>query len=163
MAQPPEPLSSALFDAKAVVVGEITAIDATGPEQPKRTDVKKGFTDVGNPAAWQKVTLRVDEVLRPGKDGVVVKKGGSVSVLKPEGAYVVGVGTKGPFLLGAPGDDGVAPILGRYGPDSWRLELVEHFTHGRSRNAHQLDLALRLQHEPVAPSLQALNAVMIDA
>jgi hypothetical protein len=125
VAKPPEPLSSALFDAKAVVVGEVTAVEATGPEQARRTDVKKGFTDVGNPAAWQKVTLRVDEVLRAGKDGVVVQKGGTVSVLKPEGDYVVDVGTKGPFLLGAPGDDGVPPILGRYGPDSWRLELVE--------------------------------------
>jgi hypothetical protein len=125
MALPPEPLSSALFDAKAVVVGEVTAVAATGPEQPKRTDVKKGFTDVGNAAAWQKVTLRVDSVLRPGKDGVVVQQGASLTVLKPEGAYLVDVGTKGPFLLGAPGDDGVPPILGRYGPDSWRQDLVE--------------------------------------
>jgi hypothetical protein len=71
------------------------------------------------------VTLRVDDVLAPGRDGIVVTKGGTVDVLKPEGAYVVAAGTVGPFLLGAPGEEGVPPILGRYGPDSWRLELIE--------------------------------------
>jgi hypothetical protein len=125
MAIPPEPLQSVLFDAKAVVVGEIVAVDATGPEPPKRTDVTKGMTDIGNQAPWQRVTLRVDDVLSPGKDGVVVKKGSTLGVLKPEGAYLVAKGTVGPFLLGAPGEDGLAPILGRYGPDSWRLELIE--------------------------------------
>jgi hypothetical protein len=125
MALPPEPLSSALFDAKAVVVGEVVSIDATGPEPEKRADVKKGMKDVGNKAAWQTVTLRVDVVLRPGKDGVAVAAGKTIAVRKPEGAYAVDRGTKGPFLLGAPGDDGVPLILGRYGPDSWRLELVE--------------------------------------
>lgn len=124
MAIPPEPLQSVLFDAKAVVVGEVVAVDATGP-LPAQREVKKGMTDVGNLAPWQRVTLRVDAVLSPGKDGVDVKKGATVAVLKPEAAYVVDKGTVGPFLLGAPGDDGLPPILGRYGPDSWRLELVE--------------------------------------
>ena len=125
MAIPPEPLQSVLFDAKAVVVGEVVSVDATGPAPDQRTDVKKGTKDVGNKAPWQTVTLRVDGVLQSGKDGVVVNKGATIVVRKPEGAYVVDKGTVGPFLLGAPGDDGVPPILGRYGPDSWRLELVE--------------------------------------
>jgi hypothetical protein len=125
MAIPPEPLQSVLFDARAVVVGEVVAVLGTGPTPEKRTDVKKGMTDVGNKAPWQKVTLRVDDVLQPGRDGVTVRKGATLDVLKPEGAYVVDQGTVGAFLLGIPGDDGLPPILGRYGPDSWRLELVE--------------------------------------
>jgi hypothetical protein len=125
MAIPPEPLQSALFDAKAVVLAEVVAVDATGPEPRKRAEPKRGLKDLGNQAPWQRVTLRVDEVLSAGKDGVVVHKGETIAVLKPEGAYVVARGTVGPFLLGEKGVDGLPSILGRYGPDSWRLDLVE--------------------------------------
>lgn len=118
MAIPPEPLDSVLVDVKSALIGEVTEVIATGPELPAR-EGKKGEKDLGNKAPWQRVKLRVDTALR----GVDV--GGVVEVLKPEGAYLVDVGTKGPFLLGAVGDDGVAPILGRYGPDTWRVEVVQ--------------------------------------
>jgi len=119
MALPPEPLDSVLVDAKVVVFGEVVGVTATGPELPRR-EGKKGEKDLQNKAPWQTVTLRVDRVLR----GDVVK-GATLQVLKPEGAYEVAVGTHGPFLLGTADDSGVAPLLGRYGPDTWRSEVVE--------------------------------------
>ena len=67
-----------------------------------------------------RISLRVDRVLR----GDVVK-GATIAVLKPAGAYEVAIGTHGPFLLGSADDAGVAPVLGRYGPDTWRAEVVE--------------------------------------
>lgn len=118
MALPPEPIDTVLSDTRAAVVGEVVEVTATGPALPHR-EGKKGEKDLGNQAPWQRVKLRVDAVLHgaPGTD--------AIEVLKPEGAYLVDVGTKGPFLLGAPGEDGLAPILGRYGPDTWRLEVVQ--------------------------------------
>lgn len=122
MAIPPEPIDSVLFDAKAVVTGEVVAVVKEGPALP-RVEKKKGFSDIGNKAAWQKLTLRVDDVLQSGFD---VKKGGTVDVVKPVAAYALSVGVKGDFLLGNPeGDDKSAPvILGRYGPDSYRHAAV---------------------------------------
>ena len=119
MALPPEPIDTVLVDTRVVVVGEVTGVVATGPELPHR-EGKKGEKDLGNKAPWQRVTLRIDTVLRG-----ELKPGSTLDVLKPEGAYLVDAGTKGPFLLGAAGADGVAPILGRYGPDTWRLEVVQ--------------------------------------
>jgi hypothetical protein len=119
MALPPEPIDTVLVDTAAAIIGEVVEVSATGPAQPQRVG-KKGETDLGNKAPWQRVTLRIDTVLRGG-----LKPGSTVSVLKPEGAYLVDAGTKGPFLLGIADDDGVPPILGRYGPDTWRLEVVQ--------------------------------------
>jgi len=118
MALPPEPLATVKVDAVAACVGEVTAVVATGPALPKR-EGKKGEKDLGNKEAWQEVVVRVDTALL----GLTV--GQTLTVLKPEGAYVVDVGTKGPFLLGAPAEVGGPPvILGRYGPDTWRAEDV---------------------------------------
>jgi hypothetical protein len=119
MALPPEPLDTVLVDAKVVVFGEVVDVTATGPALPHR-EGKKGEKDLQNKAPWQAISLRVDRVLR----GDVVK-GATIAVLKPEGAYEVVVGTHGPFLLGSADDAGVAPVLGRYGPDTWRAEVVE--------------------------------------
>ncbi len=123
MAIPPEPIDSVLFDAKAVITGTVLSIAAEGPPPP-RVEAKKGFKDVGNQAAWQKLVLQIDDVLLAGLDA---KKGGTITVLKPEAGYALNVGNGGPFLLGAPsagGGDDVPVILGRYGPDSYRLEVV---------------------------------------
>ena len=126
MAIPPEPIDSVLFDAKAVVVGEVTAVVAEGPALP-RIEKKKGMSDIGNKAAWQKLTLRVDDVLQAGFD---VKKGATVDVVKPVAGYALSVGIKGDFLLGNPapseagGDEKAPVILGRYGPDSYRHDVV---------------------------------------
>lgn len=121
MAIPPEPVDSVLFDAKAVVVATVQTIEAEGP-MPPQVEKKKGFSDLPNKAAWQKVVLAVDDVLLAGLEA---KKGGTLTVLKPEGAYALNVGNGGPFLIGAAGDDGVPVILGRHGPDSYRREVVE--------------------------------------
>ena len=107
-----------LVDAKVVVTGVVDAVVETGPDLPQR-EGKKGERDLQNQAPWQKVTLKVERCLRGD-----VAVGTSLTVLKPAGAYVVDAGTAGPFLLGA-AVDGEAPILGRYGPDTWRLEVVE--------------------------------------
>lgn len=118
MALPPEPIDSMLVDAKIVVTGVVDVVLETGPALPQR-EGKKGERDLQNQAPWQKVSLKVERCLRGD-----VAVGTSVVALKPPGAYVVDAGTTGPFLLGAP-EDGVAPILGRYGPDTWRTEVVE--------------------------------------
>ena len=122
MAIPPEPIDSVLFDARAVVVGEVVAVVVEGPALPKKTPPKKDHKDLGNSAAWQKLSLRVDAVLLAGLE---IKKGAVVDVLKPEGSYTLPVGATGPFLLGAAGADGLPVILGRYGCDSYRLDVVE--------------------------------------
>ncbi len=122
MALPPEPIDSVLFDAKAVVAGEVVAIVTEGAALPKKTPKKKDHRDVGNLAAWQKLSLRIDNVLLA---GLGTAEGAVVDVLKPEGHYALPVGAAGPFLLGAPGDDGLPVILGRYGPDSYRADVVE--------------------------------------
>jgi hypothetical protein len=121
MAIPPEPIDSVLFDAKAVVVGEVVAVVAEGPPLPKK-EKKQGFSDIGNQANWQRLTLRVDDVLQAGFD---VKPGGTVDVVKPVAAYALSVGVKGDFLLGNPEEDGGGPVvLGRYGPDSYKHAVV---------------------------------------
>jgi hypothetical protein len=117
MALPPEPLDTVLVDAKIVLIGVVAAVTQTGPTPPQR-EGKKGERDVGNKAPWQRVQLTVERALRGD-----VAVGATVEALKPEGAYVVDAGTRGAFLLGAP-DDGAAPILGRYGPDTWREDVV---------------------------------------
>jgi hypothetical protein len=119
MALPPEPIDTMLVDTKAVVIGEVVGVTATGPALPQRVG-KNGEKDLGNEAPWQRVSIRIDTVLRGELQG-----GKTVEVLKPQGAYLVDVGTKGPFLLGEAGDDGAPVILGRYGPDTWRLEVVQ--------------------------------------
>ena len=129
MAIPPEPIDSVLFDARAVVVGEVVAIVTEGAAAPKKTPPKKDHKDVGNVSAWQKLSLRVDDVLLA---GLGLDKGAVVDVLKPEGHYGLPVGAHGPFLLGAAGDDGLPVILGRYGPDSYRTDVVEAAVKRRS-------------------------------
>ena len=129
MAIPPEPIDSVLFDAKAVVVGEIVAVVVEGAAIPKTPPAKKDFKDVGNLAAWQQLSLRIDGVVAPGLGATA---GAVIDVLKPEGHYGLPVGAKGPFLLGAPGSDGLPVILGRYGPDSYRLDVVEAAVKRRS-------------------------------
>jgi hypothetical protein len=118
MAIPPEPIDSVLFDAKAVVVAEVVAVTETGPALPK-VERKKGHTDVGNKEPWQTLTLKVSSVLMSGLD---VRAGATVSVKKPEGDYTLVTGNQGDFLLGTDIDGLV--ILGRYGPDSYRHDVV---------------------------------------
>ena len=119
MALPPEPLALVKVDAVAAAIGEIVAVVSTGPTPPQR-EGKKGEKDIGNAAPAQELSLRVDTALH----GPVVA-GQTLTVTKPEGAWIASPGNKGPFLLGAPLVEGGPPvILGRYGPDTWRADDV---------------------------------------
>ncbi len=119
MALPPEPLATVKVDAVAAVIGEVTAVVATGPVPPRR-EGQKGEKDLGNLSAAQELVLRVDTALH----GALVA-GQTITVRKPEGAWSASVGNSGAFLLGAPDEAGGAPvILGRYGPDTWRVDDV---------------------------------------
>jgi hypothetical protein len=117
MAIPPDPIDDVLFDAKLVVVGEVVAVVAEG-SPPARIEAEPGVKDVGNKAPWQRVQVRIDQALLG-----TAPIGSVVEVLKPEAGYLLSVGIKGDFLLGA-AVDGVAPLLGRYGPDSYRHDVV---------------------------------------
>ena len=112
MAIPPEPLAVVLPLASAVVIAEVVAVEnnadgvVLGPDAPP-----------SSPRAIhsQRVKLKVSRVLR---GGPVTE----VEVLKPIGDYALRVGNHGAFLL-----DGRTPpvILGRYGPDTYRVADLE--------------------------------------
>jgi hypothetical protein len=112
MAIPPDPLFSVLPQAKSIVVAEVIAVE-------NRSD---GLPQFGTPkpsapmkAPSQRVTLKVTRVLLGGAMT-------ALTVIKPVGAYALRDGNHGPFLLGA-GDE--PEILGRYGPDTYRLIDIE--------------------------------------
>ncbi|MBI5496835.1 MAG: hypothetical protein HY904_17610 [Deltaproteobacteria bacterium] len=103
MAKPPEPLAWVLPSAVLVVEADVVEVVATEtPSTPGK-------------APPQVVRLQVRRVLRGTAEGVL-------EVRKPEGSYQLSAGNTGPFLVGAgqPGE-----ILGRYGPDTWRLADIE--------------------------------------
>jgi hypothetical protein len=114
MALPPEPLATVLPLATVIVQGEVVRIVHTGKAPPPST-APKNASDRGTRYAEQTVELRVEKALR-GKPSSTL-----ASVKKPEGAYTLEPGMKGVFLL----DDDSA-ILGRYGPDTYRADAVEH-------------------------------------
>lgn len=122
MALPPEPLATVIVDAVVVVIGSVVEIMDTGPQPPQR-EGKRGEKDLGNAAPWQDVVIRVERCLRGEVFGTKIDDALTLQARKPEGAYLVAVGTAGAFLIGAD-VDGVAPILGRYGPDTWRVDDV---------------------------------------
>ena len=112
MALPPEPLQEILPHAVAVVEAVVIEITSTGvapagPPQPK------GATGGGGKAPSQVVKLRITRVLKGSLKG-------EVTVTKPEAAYLLKAGNGGPFVLG----EGNV-ILGRYGPDTWRVDALE--------------------------------------
>lgn len=109
MAIPPEPLERVLPKASWIVEAEVKEV-LSEPEPKASGDGAAGLLGP------QVVRLSIKRVLRGQKDTreLVVKK--------PEGAYRLRAGNKGPFLL----DAGKEPtILGRYGPDSYALSKIE--------------------------------------
>jgi len=115
MALPPEPLASVLPVAGRVVVGVVVAVDDTDVEAwPEAT---QGPPDSAPPCPAQRATLRVLTVLRGDADR------SDVVVVKPPAPYMLAVEVGGAFLL----DTTTAPptILGRYGPDTWGVDVVE--------------------------------------
>jgi len=94
-ALPPEPLAEMLPAARLVVVATVAGRQV---------------------APRQQVTLTITRVLR----GPALQ---SITVFKPAGGYALSAGNHGPFLLD--GTTHGATILGRYGPDTWRLQDIE--------------------------------------
>ena len=113
MAVPPEPLSVVLPLASTVVVAEVISVTNNDDGTPTdRTAPPSSHQAINS----QRVKLKVSRVLRG-------KAGPELEVLKPVGDYALRVGNHGPFLL-----DGAAPvptIVGRYGPDTYRLVDLE--------------------------------------
>lgn len=106
MAKPPEPLHEVLPRASLVFDGVVARVVSVAPSAPAAADVPS-----------QQVEVRVARSLRGSPAGDVV------TAEKPAGAYALREGSAGPFLLERT-DSGLV-ILGRYGPDSYRIEDVE--------------------------------------
>ena len=113
MAIPPEPIEEVLPAAAWVVEAEVQEVIAQGPAQPK-LDAPPGMTSVPQKIASQTVRLAIRRVL---KGDAATRE---LVVEKPVGSYALRAGNKGPFLL-----DKSKVILGRYGPDSYSLKMVE--------------------------------------
>ena len=119
MAIPPEPLFAVLPQAVSIVVGEVTAVQNRNDGLPSSG---KPPPSAPHKVGSQVVTLGVTRVLRGAPATELV-------VHKPVGAYALRVGNHGAFLL-----DGESPptILGRYGPDSYRLSDIEAALSGKA-------------------------------
>jgi hypothetical protein len=116
MAIPPEPLAELLEESNHVVDAEVARVLETGPA-PEQPAAKEGATSVGYKTPTQVVELTIHRTLKGTAKG-------TITVHKPQAGYALKAGNKGAFFL----KDGVphATILGRYGPDTHRVDLVEH-------------------------------------
>ncbi len=121
MAIPPDPIDTVLPKATAAVVAEVTRIVAQDPQKPLPR-VKEGTTDVPGQLARQVVELRVKEAIF----GQAPAAGGTLQAEKPAGEYTLAPGNQGPFLLAGRAGPGAKPvILGRYGPDTYPVDLIK--------------------------------------
>ena len=118
MAKPPEPLQEILPKASLIVEAEVSAVLSTG-QAPPPVSTPPGYTSAGHQVASQQVELQITRVIK-GSLADATKK---LVVYKPVATYALRVGNKGPFLLQTQGDDW--QILGRYGPDSYALNVIE--------------------------------------
>lgn len=125
MAIPPEPIDEIMPLVDAVVLAEVVDVIERGPQAPIPQPTLPDEVDLPCVLAYQIVTLRVSEVLAgslaPAPDELL-------TVRKPAGDYTLRSGNKGPFLLQNPGPHNPHPepvIIGRYGPDSYRLEVLK--------------------------------------
>lgn len=119
MAIPPEPIDRVLPGASAAVVARVTRIVKQDP-QKRQAPAEPGAADVPGEAARQIVELRVDSVLF----GTLARPNQTIEVEKPAGDYALREGNKGPFLLQAAKPGEKPKILGRYGPDTYPLDLI---------------------------------------
>jgi hypothetical protein len=105
------------------VVGEVTAILQQWKQEPlPKPKDNKGWADLPGEVAQQTVRVRVDDVVF----GALGAKGAEIELTKPSGDYPLKPGVKGPFLLRAPAAKEKLPVIvGRYGPDSYRLDVIE--------------------------------------
>ncbi len=121
MAIPPEPIRELLPRAALIIEAEVSEVLSTGPAPPL-VEAPKDFTSTPQEVASQKVALAVKRVLR-GELPDDAAGSQSLTVTKPQGEYTLGAGNHGPFLLEQRTDEWV--ILGRWGPDNYRIEWVE--------------------------------------
>lgn len=122
MAIPPEPIAEVLPLADAVVLARVTRVLARAPQAPLALGERPGVTDAPGTLSAQTVELQIERVVH----GTPGRVGQRLVVRKPEGDYLLAEGNHGPFLLRAAEEGGSAwEILGRYGPDSYRLEVIE--------------------------------------
>ena len=111
MAKPPLPLSEVLPHADIVLSGEVASVVSTDADDDPASE--------DSPS--QVLLLDVQRVLRgavstAGSRGLIVKK--------PRAPWAARAGVKGTWLLARGGDGGLT-VLGRYGPDSYRPDVVE--------------------------------------
>ena len=121
MAKPPEPIRELLPRASLIVEAEVAEVVSTGPEPPK-VEAPPTHTSVPQEVASQVLRLKIKRVLKGALAGAA-KKSQELTVTKPQGAYALSPGNRGPFLLEETGGDWL--ILGRWGPDNYRIEWVE--------------------------------------
>jgi len=127
MAIPPEPIREVIDAVEGVVIGEVTHVLERW-KQPPMPKANPEATDVPGTLSKQKVRLKVSEVLHGDYE-----VGQLIEVIKPDGDYLLRVGNRGPFLLGEPLERLKSPtILGRYGPDSYRRDVIENALANRS-------------------------------
>ncbi|HEY3451129.1 MAG TPA: hypothetical protein VGK67_32525 [Myxococcales bacterium] len=112
MAERPEPLSEVLPQAKLVVVAEV--VEALGGETPAQT--RRLPIGAAPKLPEQQVRLKVERTLLGPEQA-------EIAVVKPAAGYVLAAGVKGPFLID--GSQPVPKILGRYGPDTYSLAVLE--------------------------------------
>ena len=120
MAIPPDPIDTVLPDATAGAVAKVAKVLVQDPQEPLPKASKPGVTDKGGKVARQVVELTVTEVLFGG-----LKVGASLEAEKPAGAYTLSPGNGGPFLLAPGAAAGKWRILGRYGPDTYPVDLIK--------------------------------------
>jgi hypothetical protein len=124
MAIPPEPIAEVMPDVAAAVVAEVTHIHERGPQKPFPQPRLPNEVDIPCQISYQIVELSIKRVVF----GAWLEPNTSLRVYKPAGDYVLSPGNHGPFLLTQPqniNEQTLPVIIGRYGPDSYPLELIE--------------------------------------
>lgn len=126
MAIPPDPIAEIIDEVRGVVIAEVTHVIERWAQGRLPTG-DEGQSDVPGVLSKQKVRLKITEVLAG-----EYAAGSDIEVIKPDGDYLLAVGNTGPFLLGEPLERLKSPtIIGRYGPDSYRRDVIEQALKGR--------------------------------
>jgi hypothetical protein len=117
VAIPPEPIQELLPRANLIVEAEVSAVLSTGP-RPPQVKAREGATSVPNKVASQVVKLKVKRALKG-------QASGELTVDKPEADYALAEGNKGAFFLEQVKGAANMTIIGRWGPDTYRVDSVE--------------------------------------
>jgi hypothetical protein len=121
MAIPPEPVAE-LVSLATLIVDATVARVLTDGEKPPRVSAPPGYTGVEQKLASQVVVLKVHRTLK-GELPTAAAEHRELTVTKPIAAYALRAGNKGGFFLQQQ-NAGIV-IIGRYGPDTHRLQSIE--------------------------------------